>query len=309
MAGVLAAALLLLGAGEGLSRSLFDAWQRLAPRDLSGSKVHVVAIDDESLKEIGPWPWPRYHLARLTEEIGARGAAAIGFDMIFPERDSLSPDIFSGMYVDRLSAAERTRLASLPSWDNVFGTVIGNHPVVLARIGVDEEGADPDQLASEAVFSGAAPAGAPAYPAAKANIPELDDAARGYGLLNGPPEEDGVVRRVPLVARLGRGLAPGISLEVARVAMNAEEIALGGGRLAVGPRRVPMDGEGRMLLRFGNPAPSATTSAIDLMRKGIPSDALMGKTVLIGLTAKGTPDIVSTPLGAETFGVYVQAQR
>ena len=76
MAGVLAAALLLLGAGEGLSRSLFDAWQRLAPRDLSGSKVHVVAIDDESLKEIGPWPWPRYHLARLTEEIGARGAAA-----------------------------------------------------------------------------------------------------------------------------------------------------------------------------------------------------------------------------------------
>jgi serine phosphatase RsbU (regulator of sigma subunit)/CHASE2 domain-containing sensor protein len=287
---------------------LFDAWQQVAPRDLSGTKVHVVAIDDESLKEVGPWPWPRYQLARLTEEIGARGATAIGFDMIFPERDALSPDIFAGMYFDRLDEAERARLTSLPSWDAVFGSVIGSQPVVLARIGVDEEGADPGSLASEAVFSGAVPAGAATYAEAKANIPELDDVARGYGLINGPPEEDGVIRRVPLVALLGGNAAPSLGLEVTRVAMGEENIALSGDSVAVGPRFIPMDAEGRMLLRFGNLAPASTTSAVNLMRSGFKSDALAGKAVLIGLTAKGTPDIVSTPIAAETFGVYVQAQ-
>jgi adenylate cyclase len=88
LVGAFAAALVLLLAGEPPRRALFDAWQRLAPRDLSDTRVHIVAIDDESLREIGPWPWPRYHLARLTEEIGARGAVAIGFAMVFPERDS-----------------------------------------------------------------------------------------------------------------------------------------------------------------------------------------------------------------------------
>jgi serine phosphatase RsbU (regulator of sigma subunit) len=54
--------------------------------------------------------------------------------------------------------------------------------------------------------------------------------------------------------------------------------------------------------------PSAITSAVDLLRKGVPRDALAGKAVLIGLTATGTSDIVSTPIEAESFGIYSQAQ-
>jgi hypothetical protein len=212
------------------------------------------------------------------------------------------------MYGDVLGAAERARVAALPSWDAVFGSVIGEQPVVLARIGVPQGGADPARLASEAVFSGKAPPAAAAFAEAKTNIPELDDAARGYGLLNGPPEDDGVVRRVPLVSRLGAGLAPGLGLEVARVALDQEQVALSRGSLQVGSRTAPIDNEGRMLLRFGDLPRSATSSAVDLMRKGVPSDAFAGRAVLIGLTAQGTPDIVSTPLAAETYGVFVQAQ-
>ena len=308
LVGAFAAALVLLLVGEPPRRALFDAWQRLAPRDLSDTRVHIVAIDDESLREIGPWPWPRYHLARLTEEIGARGAVAIGFDMVFPERDSLSPGIFAGMYGDALGEADRARITALPSWDSVFGSVIGEQPVVLARIGVTGGGTAAGQLAAEAVFSGTAPADAAAYSQARTNIPELDDAARGYGLLNGPPEEDGVVRRVPLVSLLGRDPAPGLGLEVARVALGKEDVTLTSGSLRVGTRTAPIDSEGRMLLRFGDLPSSATTSAVDLLRKGVANNAFAGRAVLIGLTAQGTPDIVSTPLAAETYGVYVQSQ-
>ena len=82
----LTAVLLSLATGERPRRAVFDTWQRAAPRDLSASEVRIVMIDGESLKAVGPWPWPRYYLARLTEEIAAGGASVIGFDMFFPEQ-------------------------------------------------------------------------------------------------------------------------------------------------------------------------------------------------------------------------------
>ncbi len=92
LAAALAAALFLALAGQGrMANAAFDVWQRISPRDLSATRVEVVVIDPESFAAVDPWPWPRYYLARLVEEIGARGAVAIGLDELFPERDRLSP--------------------------------------------------------------------------------------------------------------------------------------------------------------------------------------------------------------------------
>ena len=40
----------------------------------------------------------------------------------------------------------------------------------------------------------------------------------------------------------------------------------------------------------------------------MPANAFQGKIVLIGLTAAGTSDVVTTPRAIETYGVFVQAQ-
>ncbi|RYD95324.1 MAG: CHASE2 domain-containing protein, partial [Sphingomonadales bacterium] len=105
LAGLLLAVLVSALAGEAMRRPLFDAWQRASPRDLTGIKVHVVLIDGEGLKAVGPWPWPRYHMARLTEEIAARNPKAIGFDMLFPEPDRVRPDIFAALYPELTASA------------------------------------------------------------------------------------------------------------------------------------------------------------------------------------------------------------
>ncbi len=77
LAAALIAAVFLALAGQGrMANAAFDVWQRLSPRDLSGTRVEVVVIDPESFAAVGPWPWPRYYLARLIEEIGARGPVA-----------------------------------------------------------------------------------------------------------------------------------------------------------------------------------------------------------------------------------------
>ena len=49
-------------------------------------RVVIVAVDDDSLTEVGRWPWPRDKMAQLTDKImGEYGAKALGFDIVFSE--------------------------------------------------------------------------------------------------------------------------------------------------------------------------------------------------------------------------------
>jgi adenylate cyclase len=55
----------------------FDAFQRWAPRTYNPeSPVRVIAIDDESLRRLGQWPWPRAKVAELIDRLTEAGAAA-----------------------------------------------------------------------------------------------------------------------------------------------------------------------------------------------------------------------------------------
>ena len=92
---VLVALLALLRLGDPLPVSAirdmgFDFEQRLLPRPAHDSPVRVVDIDEASLSRFGQWPWPRDILAKLTDRLAELGAAAIGYDVLFPEADRLS---------------------------------------------------------------------------------------------------------------------------------------------------------------------------------------------------------------------------
>ncbi|HWA62311.1 MAG TPA: CHASE2 domain-containing protein [Caulobacteraceae bacterium] len=316
-AGLAAAALVAL-AGPRLARPLFDLFQTLSPPPPAPARVHVVVIDADSLKAIGGWPWSRYYLARLVEAISDRGASAIGLDLLMPEPDRLDPPRFADLYGE-LSPNAAAEVRALPSMDAVFARVIGRSPVVLARAGARAKSFDAvDQsappLPPEAQFSGPLPARVRTWPQVVANLPLLDGAALGHGLVNGDPDDDGVVRRVPLVGRAAGQATPGFALELVRVAQNADKIGLviaGGGRLAgvrVGERTVPASADGQLALRFGDWRRIPTVSAADLLRKGLPGDLFKGQIVLVGLTSAGTSDVVSTPRARETYGVFVQAE-
>jgi len=301
------AALLSAFAGEAMRRPLFDLWQRLAPRDLSGTPVHVVLIDSDSIAAVGPWPWPRYHMARLTEEIAARHPKAIGFDMLFPEPDRVRPDIFAALYPE-LSPAASTEVRQLPPMDRLWGTVIGRAPVVLGRAGVGASGSDPAQLFVDAEVGGAIPSDIPSEPRVIANIPEIEQAALGHGLLNGRPDPDGVVRRIPMLMKIGTRPMPSLSLELARVALDQPGVKASDAAISLGQRRVPVDREARMLLHFGRFPEARISSAADVLRSGFPADAFAGQIVLVGMAAEGTVDVVSTPMAPEYYGTLVQAQ-
>ena len=55
---------------------VFDQYQRWKPRPYAFDQpVRIVAIDDESLKRLGQWPWPRERLAALVDALKRAGVA------------------------------------------------------------------------------------------------------------------------------------------------------------------------------------------------------------------------------------------
>ena len=308
LAMTLIAVLLTLAVGERMRRGVFDGWQALQPRELGATDVRVVLIDNESIEILGPWPWPRYYLARLTEELANRGAKVIALDILLSEHDRVSPETIVSLYPE-LSAGSATEIRQLVPMDQAFGSVIGASPVVLGHAGVDRAPEGQPALA-EAPIAGTPSAGLERWPAELAAIPELDDVALGTGLLNVRPDDDGVVRGVPLVMRVGDKVRSSFSAEIARAAADAEAIAVTKGSAQVASHKVPIDRQGRMLLHFGKFPANRIISAEDVIGKSkqLKPDTFAGKPVLIGVSAEGTSDIAATPLKAEEYGPLVQAQ-
>ena len=180
--------------------------------------VRVVMIDNQSIEMLGAWPWPRYYLARLTEELAGRGASVIAFDILFAEHDRVRPETFVSLYPE-LSAAAAAEVSALQPMDELFGSVIGSAPVVLGHAGADEAPADQPPLA-DAPIHGTLPGALDSWPAELATIPELDDAALGTGLMNGRPDSDGVVRSIPLLMRAGGTSSSNLSQAVKTVPSN-----------------------------------------------------------------------------------------
>jgi len=69
---------------------LYDAQLSLWTRDVSDDIV-IIAIDDESLNQIGRWPWPRSTHARLINQLERESPGVIGLDIIFSEPDPNNP--------------------------------------------------------------------------------------------------------------------------------------------------------------------------------------------------------------------------
>ncbi len=312
LAGFLLAALLSLALGTREQNAVFDRWQRLAPRELSASDVRVIAIGEESLNVIGSWPWPRSVLATMTRRLAEGGVAAIGFDILFVEPDAVNPSRFSRLYGSG-DPAIQAWLDGLESLDSEFADAISTAPVVLGRAGVKQGGTNPGQLTQWATITGTLPAKTPSYAVVQSNLEALESRAPGFGMLNGAPDDDGVVRGVPLVLKTGEALVPGLALEMVRVAQEQRtgvdpEIRISPGKVTIGKRAIPVDEQGRMRLHFAEVPEAQVYSAIEIMSESFDLSQLKDKIVVISLTAEGSPDIVATPLGAEMFGVLVQAQ-
>ncbi|PWK62195.1 CHASE2 domain-containing protein [Roseicyclus mahoneyensis] len=306
--------------------AVFDGYQRLSPRAYdSGASVHIIDIDEASLAAYGQWPWPRSYMAVLTDRLFDHGAAAVGFDVLFPEPDRTSPE----RIVESWSRFATGIPPALPDLglvphDTRFAEAITGRPVVLSVAGAPE-GVLPQARAGVAV-TGDVPPNLTRFPAAIGNLPDLTAAAAGIGTISLGRNADGVTRTVPMVTEIGGTLMPSLSAEVLRLAQGAGGHVLrttqgsgevSGGTVAAvamrtGALEYPVEADGTFRIRFTGYRPERVTSATEVLAgDGIDPDLearLAGRIVLVGSSAQGLFDIRTTPLDGQIAAVTLHAE-
>ena len=293
----------------------FDFFQVLRPRPQEIRPVVIVDIDEASLKAIGQWPWPRTTIADLVTQITQLGAVAIGFDIIFPEPDRMSPAIAERSFRG-IDAETRAKLDSLPSNDEALAEAIRHSRVVIGQAGA----AAPElKTAADALQTGFAVRGPDprqylvTFAGLLRNVPVIEQAAAGRGLFSIDPESDGIIRRVPVIMTAQGNLVPSLSMEMLRVVTGSSEILVrvdqaGDQSVAVPGLEVPTDRNGQFWVHFNHHDPERYVSAKDVLQGNAPPERLAGKLVLIGTSAIGLLDLKTTPLDAAIPGVEVHAQ-
>lgn len=295
-----------------LRNALFDGYQRLFPRERRTAPALIVAIDELALERHGQWPWPRTRIAQLIAGVAAGKPAAIGVDLLFPERDRFSPAEVA-QEVQELSVDVARRLRSLPSNDAALAAALRGRNVVLGVAGL--EAPDPrfprPPAAAPIRIVDAPQLALRRFAGHLQSLPLIDRAADGRGLLSVDPESS-VIRRALLAGVVGEVIVPALSIEMLRVATGAALSLVGRGRdqieLRLGDVAIPAHADGRFWIRYGPHDTARFVSAAKVFDGSIAPEEIDSKLVLIGVTGLGLLDYQTTALGERVPGVEIHAQ-
>lgn len=300
---------------EELRLRSFDLYQNISPRKPVVRPVVIVDIDEESVAAYGQWPWPRTILADLLTRLYEWQAAAIAFDVVFPEPDRASPRE-AVKHFRNLDEGTREILIHLPTNDAIFAKVIGRGKVVVGQSGTNASNARSLEKYPETGFATVGPDPRPylfGFPHLLRNLPELEQSAAGRGLFSINPERDGIVRRVPIVMKAGDKIVPALTLDLLRVVTGSGAILIrtdesGVRSVAVPGLELPTDRNGRIWVHFSPHDKSRYVSARDVIEGKVAPEKFAGKLVLVGTSAIGLLDVKTTPINRAMPGVEVHAQ-
>jgi len=306
---------------ESLRFQVFDTYQRISPRPPVSTPVVIIDIDDASLNRLGQWPWPRTRIAEMMRKLHDAGAAVIGMDIILAEPDLTSPENVIPLW-NAAEAAPRIReaVAHLPEHDTVLADAVRLAPVVTGFAFTRKPNAFRPPRPYEIAIAGPSPLPVlPEFAGTVANLPRIDAGAKGVGAFNFLPAVDGVLRRIPLLLRIGDDISPSFSVEMLRVVLGAsgyevrvEEAGFEGAlpaieEVAVDGLVIPTDESGRMWLHYTRPEARRSYPAWQVLAGKIPDDALADHMVAVGTSAAGLKDLRATPLDLAAPGVAVHA--
>ena len=303
------------------------------PNDTDESLI-IVDIDEKSLSEIGRWPWSRNQLVRLVDELFKNYAVSlVGFDIVFPEPDESSGlKILQVLSRDRLAEIDEykkivSELESQLDYDKQLANSFTNNNVVLGYYFHDENvsgtstknGELPkpvfhrDKFKDKNIFSKKAKG----Y---NANIKILQNAAVSAGHFSLSLDNDGVVRKVPLLYEYQGHFYETLSLAMIRKLFEIEAITpvFEKNYNTAYPslekleleylEPIPVDKDIQALVPYrGKQGSYQYLSATDIIHGRIEKTVLEGAIVLIGTTAPGLYDLRTTPVQKQYAGVEVHA--
>jgi adenylate cyclase len=335
-AGAAAVALILWTAGF-LDLWEFAVWRwrvdSFAGPGAATSRIKLILLDQTSLdwaqKENGwSWPWPREAYTPIIDFCVRRGAKAVVFDMLFTE-----PSVY-GVDDDRKfgAAISRTPVFAAPLFlGNKSGTgktwpseIPETFPLRIANLNEWVAALSPGSR-EELV-----------KPEAKFPVPEVYMNSAVLGSVTQGPDFDGIFRRYQLfniydghvisslsLAAFLAGETAGFSRSYpsahSEIADSQKEMRIRDDCLKAADRCIPMDAQGKAVLRFRGPsgtygtfsAAAVIQSELRLRRgeKPVIEDPAVFKDcyVLLGASAPGLLDLRPTPISKVSPGVELHA--
>ena len=311
-----------------LGNVVFDSYQRMWPRPYEDAGVRVVDIDDETIRRLGQWPWPRTQTADLTQRLADAGAAVIAYDAVYSEPDRTSPArVVEILRQNPAATGDYSEIAALPDHDKIFGDVMATTPTVAGYFLTYQKNDARPVEAAGVVVSGTPPLDVlPAFSGSIPTLPIIAGRAPGAGFVSIIGDRDGIIRAAPLLARIDDRIVPSLSLEALRVAQGAGSIMVrssdGSGETSVGLITVlavktgefetPTTHNGELWMHYTGDVPERTVPAWRILTGDLPPEEMQrlfeGQIVFVGAGAVGLRDLISTPVRERELGVNVHAQ-
>jgi adenylate cyclase len=274
-----------------------DDWRtRFAIKPHQETRIVVVDVDERSLAEQGPWPWSRATVAYLLETLlTTYQVSSIAIDMVFPEA---RPD-------DALLARQMQRPAVTGAV--VFDLDLRNLPILKTAL--------PSASGLQAAPGAPLITGVPVV----ANYAALMPSHVGH--ITPVFDQDGAVRRLPPVvceANQPASCRPILTLAAFMTMLNDPQLALQPGRgflapawqLSVAERSgaivatVPITPDGMVQVPYRHIKKNwLSVSATDVLNHKVPPALFKGVMVLVGGTALGLGDSITTPVNPLAAGL------
>lgn len=301
--------------------------QQLKIRLLTESKVlapiAIVDIDDQSLKEYGRWPWSRSLIAQLISNIQNNGAVVIAIDFMFSEEESnIIDQTLKELQKKKMltPTIESTLKKIIPDFDKdkQLAVVLQKSDEVLgfSFLRTPEINGELPQPALQLVtprekqlhfLYGTGYVGI---------LPILKNAAKNGGFINVYPDDDGIIRRVPLIMRYKDNIYASLAVEAVRLYLfgnisyttgnyaTSSEIE----NIKINDYTVATDVNGQALIPFrGKSYTFPSYSAAKVLSGKLPNNIFAGKIIFVGTSATGLGDIRATSVEGEFPGVEIQA--
>lgn len=250
-------------------RYLSDIFLNLSSNEHAPDDIVVVDITDVTLDLLGEWPWPRSLTANLLSQITKQNPKMIGLDIIFPDTRGPEGDAL-------LVQSIKDKPVCLPiifEYDSENLTKkIGYLPqsLPLMKSGIEAFG-----------FIG--------------NFESLARQTSCSGHISPLMDEDGKTRKLPRWVSMGNQSWPTLALGMA---LKAEEVGFfdsNAPQLEDIPYRII-------------PETWKVIPAEQVLYQQLPSNYFKDKWVLIGSSALGLSDLVSTPINPRLPGVFIHAE-
>ncbi|MDG2273167.1 MAG: adenylate/guanylate cyclase domain-containing protein [Halioglobus sp.] len=276
----------------------------LTTDDAIEERITLVTIDEKSLAEVGPWPWPRQELARLVNAIDEAGAQLQIHDVFLAE-----PKDGDAGLVAALESSRGAVLAQVPILQSEQTARVGamSHALTAVSCGAQPPGAS----------SGISLPSTQNYIASHAGF-----SAISKGHITPIVASDGSIRQFPALICVDGMPYPALAISALLEATNSVDwnASVRADRSFFGPEfrlqldaypglNIPLDSQGNIRISYKQaPNNFRAVSASDVMSGNIEPGLFENTWVLVGATALSMGDIVPTPYSGATPGVELQAR-